>query len=465
MKQSAEYSRSRDGVAQASMEKRWNVYHGNDYLGLKTAKEIRETLRQGTLDPFDKVSREGSNIREDLIEVDEIFRETNDAPAPDASAPAPAGQGPEGTVVMERSPVGQKPGKVAAPAPKSARQDPDEEEESDDSEDFSQKNDTSTRNSAKRYYLIDREKVLGPLSALEIQSLFNRNMLNKKVRVQKIGSEKTIPITQFIASYSGDRLKELAEDGRIPQQIGVGSPSSKVMNELARMANSRRVAQDRKNRAYLIMSLFGLILGAGVYLIYEQSTSSHRGNIRQSSSSDESGDEGGSPEPSKSSKGSRPRLLQKAPEPPKLEPVDRNKKKAEKPKEESSRAPEPTRSSDSKTTRKQPETGSVSRVSQGGGEGRNTDSIPQGPGPVAKAIETAGRIQTIGPLTFSSSALESCASKCTLTLSDATGASLKAIFFKNAYSDQLRARAKGVFLTGNTKMERGELTVFIQDIR
>ncbi|HET9241575.1 MAG TPA: hypothetical protein VFO10_30190, partial [Oligoflexus sp.] len=63
------------------MEKRWNVYHGNDYLGLKTAKEIREALRQGTLDPFDKVSREGSNIREDLIEVDEIFREGADAPA------------------------------------------------------------------------------------------------------------------------------------------------------------------------------------------------------------------------------------------------------------------------------------------------------------------------------------------------------------------------------------------------
>ena len=72
------------------MVKRWNVYHGNDHLGLKTAKEIREALRQGTLDPFDKVALEGSNIREDLVEVDEIFKETPEdveiAPAPKAVA-------------------------------------------------------------------------------------------------------------------------------------------------------------------------------------------------------------------------------------------------------------------------------------------------------------------------------------------------------------------------------------------
>jgi len=39
------------------------------------------------------------------------------------------------------------------------------------------------------------------------------------------------------------------------------------------------------------------------------------------------------------------------------------------------------------------------------------------------------------------------------------------VFFKNAYSDQLRSRARGAFLTGNTKMDRGELTLFIQDVR
>jgi len=446
------------------MEKRWNVYHGNDYLGLKTAKEIREALRQGTLDPFDKVSREGSNIREDLIEVDEIFRETISAPGDSANF---SSESPEGTVVAERSPLMPSVGKSSASTPRSQRQerqeDSDEDpQESDDIDDFSLRNDNGTRNTVKRYYLIDRSKVLGPLSALEIQSLFNRNMLNKKVRVQKIGNEKTIPITQFIASYSGDRLKELTDEGRVPQSIGVGSPSSKVMNELARMASSRRVAQDRKNHAYLVMSLVGLILGAVVYVLYEQSTStpsrgSHPAGVEERS-------EEGAPEANKPAK-SRPRLIQKAPEP--VARPELPKKKPEKAREETAR-PEAVKRAETRptpaATPRKPVSG-ITRASQGNGEGRTSDNIPQGLGPIAKAVGGAGRIQTVGPLTFSNSALENCNSKCTLTLFDGTGASMKAVFFKNAYIDQLRARAKGAFLTGNTKIDRGELTIFIQDVR
>jgi hypothetical protein len=71
----------------------------------------------------------------------------------------------------------------------------------------------------------------------------------------------------------------------------------------------------------------------------------------------------------------------------------------------------------------------------------------------------------VGPLTFSNSALETCPSKCTLTLFDGSGTSMKAVFFKTVYSDALRSRARGVFLTGGTKMDRGELTLFIQDVR
>jgi hypothetical protein len=458
------------------MEKRWNVYHGNDYLGLKTAKEIREALRQGTLDPFDKVSREGSNIREDLIEVDEIFRETGHVPSESAQF---SSDNSEGTFVGERSPLMPSVGESAGSAPRSQRQERPEVSteaayESDELEDFSQRNDTGSRNSSnpsnpsnssnstKRYYLIDRSKVLGPLSALEIQSLFNRNMLNKKVRVQKIGNEKTIHITQFIASYSGDRLKELTEEGRVPQSIGVGSPSSKVMNELARMASSRRVAQDRKNHAYLVMSLVGLILGAVVYVLYEQSTSSHSREPHAVGVEERS--EETEPVTNKPTK-SRPRLVQKAPEP--VARPEPPKKKPEKARAEPAR-PEPTKRVETQAkpapAARKPAPG-ITRASQNNGEGRPTDNIPQGPGPIAKAIESAGRIQTVGPLTFSNSALENCSGKCTLTLFDGTGASMRAVFFKNAYSEQLRTRAKGAFLTGNTKIIRGELTIFIQDVR
>ncbi|MCX6128937.1 MAG: hypothetical protein NTX25_07720, partial [Proteobacteria bacterium] len=212
------------------MEKRWNVYHGNDYLGLKTAREIRESLRQGSLDPFDKVSLENSNIREDLIDVDEIFKESNtQTSGTPHEAPADK-RAPEETMYAPRNIAQAAAKKNINPPTAQAYARPSQAAVEEGA-----RGDNSGRgNSTKRYYLISKEKVIGPLNALEIQSLFNRNMLNKNVRVQKIGNEKTIPITQFIASYSGDRLKELAEDGHIPQQIGVGSPSSKVMTELAR---------------------------------------------------------------------------------------------------------------------------------------------------------------------------------------------------------------------------------------
>lgn len=429
------------------MEKRWNVYHGADYLGLKTAKEIREALRQGTLDPFDKVSREGSNIREDLIEVDEIFREGQDgaeesvpvAAAPPKPMAAPMTQQQADLKVQGN--LAMKPTPMAAPSTSYEEADDEEDEEGN----FGARNDTGTRNSGKRYYLIDRDKVLGPLSALEIQSLYNRNMLNKKVRVQKIGSEKTIPIAQFISSYSGDRLKELQEDGRIPQAIGVGSPSSKVMNELAKMANSRRMAQNRRNRTYFLMTLIGLILGAIVYFVYEQS------QHESAPSREERMEDEEDPSAASETKGSksRPRLIQKPPEVP--------KKKPEKPRDEASLAPDANRNSQVNRPTKRTEAPPPTQA--------RPPSSPVQEGPISKAIEMAGRLQTIGPLAFNVPTLEACPAKCTLTLNDATGARVRAVFFKNAYFEQLKARSRSVYITGNTKVERGELTIFIQDIR
>jgi hypothetical protein len=84
---------------------------------------------------------------------------------------------------------------------------------------------------------------------------------------------------------------------------------------------------------------------------------------------------------------------------------------------------------------------------------------------VAKALAASGRIQTVGPLSFSVQALENCVAKCVLTFQDATGATMKAIFFKKAYRDELISRTNNVYLTGNTKIERDELTLFIQGVR
>jgi hypothetical protein len=61
--------------------------------------------------------------------------------------------------------------------------------------------------------------------------------------------------------------------------------------------------------------------------------------------------------------------------------------------------------------------------------------------------------------------LDACPSKCTLTLRDGSGTAMKAVFFKSAYYEALKAHNNAVYLTGNTKVDGGELTIFIQDVR
>jgi hypothetical protein len=458
------------------MEKRWHVFHGTKNLGLMTAKEIREALRQGTLDPFDKVSREGSNIREDLIEVDEIFKESAVTPLSQAAG----AESTEHAAIVDRQVQLQDSSESSSLAgswirESSLRRTPEVE---------ATRNDNVRPSSAKRYYVLDRDKVLGPLSALEIQSLFNRGMLNKKVRVQKVGGDKIIPITQFIASYSDDRLKELAEDGKIPQQIGIGSPSSKVLNELARMANSQRLAQNRRNKLYIALILAGLVLGALAYFAIEQAASrrAHRSSI-ESESTDRS--ESTPSPPSRPSRPQRPRLVQKNPEP---APSDLPTASSEPQAKEEVRGAEPPLRKTSKDTErpaiqnrpKTPPRAPERKVTPPSSRPAQTNParssppprrppppapVPQGPGVIAKALSSAGRIQTIGPLSFNLASLEACGTKCTLTLRDTSGASMKAVFFKNSYYDQLKTKSRSVFLTGSTKIDRGELTLIIQDVR
>ncbi len=489
------------------MEKRWNVYHGNDYLGLKTAKEIREALRRGTLDAFDKVSLEGSNIREDLIDVDEIFKETSSVFQEDPNGTVVADRNPMQMAVGAQSPVTMDPVRSAPTAVAGpAQQSPNWRNEYSA---MRQQGEASIQDSSKgpikRYYIIDREKILGPLSAHEIQSLYNRGVLNKKVQVQKIGGKRTMSIAQFISSYAGDRMKELAEDGKIPQQIGVGSPSSKVLTELARMASSRRVAQQRKQRTFLMIAAIGLAIGVMGFLILQH-------NLQRNIAPPPSAETQTNREVEPSNR-PRPRLIQKAPEPPRSQPAPKTPvlkaepARSEAPISEEERS-EPKRLDTPRSRPAPPIAVKPSRSEKPAKEPRVSSSKPSstplvpvpkpvpvapkspsvstqaappvialnpiptnppasasGQGPIAKALATAGRIQTIGPLTFNVNALEECLSKCNISMRDATGMNMKVVFFKNAYYEMLKNRSKGVTLTGSTKLDRGELTLIIQDVR
>jgi len=526
------------------MTKRWNVHHGNENLGLKTAKEIREALRKGTLDPFDKVSAEGSNIREDLIEVDEIFKESSDededvgAGSGSASAstqvlPAASGMGGGGTNIGYRpgtapggpgmsgtnpgttnqytpnsmnstATAGTNAGGASAyntrsglqpagnaapfiPDPNQPRTNPPPNNagvgglswRSDQTPDF--KEQVDSKSNQKRYYLIDKSKILGPLSGLEIQSLYNRNVLNQKVKVQRIGSTRSIPVAQFISSYSEDRLKELTDDGKLNQKVS--SPSSKVLNELSRVANAQKLAQSRKNKTYTTLVLAGLVLGAILFVIFDATRPS------SSNKRSEPREEREAPEARRNT--SRPKLLQKNQSEEQAddnEEEDARSRNAAKPtraqppkakKARSEPAERPAKAKAKKTPAREREVASAPAPKPSRPSPAPTPSPAPAPtpaptprkavdreGPIAKAMSGSGSgIKTIGPLSFNMGSLDSCASKCTLIFRDSSGATLKAVFFKSAYYDQLKKSSGSVFLTGNARKEGSEVTIFIQDVR
>jgi hypothetical protein len=472
------------------MEKRWNVYHRGEFFGSKTAREIREALRQGVLDPFDKVSVDGSNIREDLIEVDEIFKETSEQFAK-AAANGPIAQPSRLPPQLEEEPALAVP--VVFPEPSSPKTSEPQRIGAkteantavyDKGVDDARPDAQGKQAASKRYYLIDRKKSLGPLSALEIHSLFNRGLLSKSVRVQKIGGQRTIPVHQFVANYAGDRLKELAGDGKIPQQIGLGSPSSRVMNELTRMANSKRRATDRKNKTYLLLTGLGFILGALIFLFAtnpsQQSSEGKKKSEGTSSKVEEKSIAKGS------NKGQKPKLIQKStdivdPNPIK-ETVDSSQTNPE-PKVTPNNSQQKSGLSKSKQKRqttpkvkappppKRPKPAAVREVRPS----RPTPVLsksavspkPKAPieGPIARAKSNAGKTQTVGPLSFNLAALDACPNRCKLSLRDAGGATMTAIFFKAAFYEQLKGLSKSVTVTGITRLEGSELVLIVQDLR
>lgn len=480
-----------------------------------TAKEIREALRRGTLDPFDKVSAEGSNIREDLIEVDEIFKEeegeaestsTEAKAAPSEVLPTADGAVPVAfpnasasaaapVASSSASPVqAPSPYKIeiasSAPVAKSQSQSQSTDDEdgprtnpppgasafipswrnADTASLTAAKDDKESKSTQKRYYLIDKAKILGPVSALEIQSLFNRGGLNPKVKVQRIGGTKAIPIAQFIASFSEDRIKELTDDGKLNQKVS--SPSSKVLNELARAANAQKIAKSRKNKTYIFLALGGFLLGAILLVIFESS----QGPKHSSETLEHEGKKG------------RPKLLQKAQDEDKDDKEVRSRPKAvaapqRAPKPDPTPAPEvrtpprrtPSRPAPKATPapsrpavverRSQPEPKKVAVVRPRAPEPTPAPAPVKKESPIERALSSGGGVQTVGPLNFSLTALEACPSKCTLTLRDSSGMSIKAIFFKSAYYDQLKKNPSSIFISGSVRKEGSSATILIQDVR
>ncbi|SMF47139.1 hypothetical protein [Pseudobacteriovorax antillogorgiicola] len=479
--------------------KRWRVYKDGKDLGLKTAKDIRKALREGTIDPFDLVSAEGSNIKSELVEVDEIFREdtgVDHAPGgatstqmgepsqsqsksqpqidiSEASPPEPeGGQAPkqqpkpatesrQKEEVKEPKPVSQKEvPKTEAPQTEVPR------EISKSPSDSSKKKRSSTlapdKKKSKQFYLIDdKKRVLGPVSAEEIQSLYRRGILSNSVKVQKSEQGKKVPVRQFIASYSGKRMKALADKANPGK---AGNPSSKVLNEMYQVMNSKRLVERKAFIPGLSVALLGAFLGFGLFFFLDFDPSTP-------SAPNQSAVEQEVDEPKKSVR-KRPSQVKKKPKL-KRTPAEKDKPKpkrqAKKPKPKP-KPPEPAPVRTAPAERRPPPTPAPratrrTEPSRQAAVRRTSRPANRGIGPIKKAMGKAGQVVTVGPLTYNPVELEACGLKCQLKFSDGQGGVLEAVFFKGAYYERLKAKPNGVTLTGSSKIQRGTLVIFIQDVR
>lgn len=208
------------------MSDRWQVWRADgSVVGPFSALEIRDALRIGQIDPFDKVSRVGSKLRQPLVEVDEIFAvaKVDEAQFRDSVYEADDSQSTQVTLMPRVAAAGVST-QIATPQvsrPKQTQRRPPPQ---------------SPRKNPKRYYLVDRNlRYHGPLSSSEIQALYFRGLVDGSASVAKDRNGPRIPAKQFVSASMGRKnsgyISEITKFNIVP---GEALPSTKVIEQRAR---------------------------------------------------------------------------------------------------------------------------------------------------------------------------------------------------------------------------------------
>lgn len=183
------------------MAKRWYIFKDGsqkdqERQGPFTAKELREGLRGGSIDPFDLISLEGLNIaiKQPLVEVDEIFQ--NDQRAEGTSDSF------DNNIPIQKSPaVKSENQQVPAPKEMSSSQNP-EQQNAHHTSPKQFPGDALKKKGGKKFFAINGKKhEAGPFTADEIASLFKKGILDGSVNVKKKNSSQLVSIDKFLEAY------------------------------------------------------------------------------------------------------------------------------------------------------------------------------------------------------------------------------------------------------------------------
>ncbi len=491
------------------MNDKWHIYKGNKELGVMTAEEIRAGLRDGTLDPFDMVAREGSQVRREIFEVDEIFSvtqavydEMSSTAIKRSAAPNRAFDDSDtdlsGTglskpgLAGDRLAIGGGQLHLATSATSTVR--------AKNSQQPGAKRDQSRRQrNPKQYYLTDRDqKSMGPLSIDEIRSLFYRGVLPKDVKVMREGSTAQVSVSKFLSVYMDGQQR--------PVELGGHPRAPRYTSQI-----SRRKFETQSVSPLAIVALFTgfLLLGAAAVLIWETKFSRTPSPTVVNSSlaaakktprttarntNPPTKDETLIEEPSRPSTETRlpipaPPMLgtatevdEAAEEPVVTRPLDRPPTRpavvASRP---VNKQPSVRRDPRQMQPKRRPSIVTVLRP-QTAIRQRATPAVamrlsarpPLKPmtaprpgvssGASIESLADGTQVQNLGPMSFDRNALTQCAPACTLTFNGATG-SVRGTFFKKVWGPALERSSGSVYLSGSVRKSEGGTKIILNGVK
>lgn len=489
------------------MSDRWFIYKDGQALGPFAPEEIRQSLREGTFDPFDLVSREGSSVRRELVEVDELFFTSKvvyageqasgfgDGPvsgAPSVFAPSgnlPAVRGDQTQASQRGAPDVAGNGHLALASSSRATL------ASQQSRPVAQQNaPRKRRRDPKHFHVMDpRGRVLGPVSASEIHSLFYKGVLDKDVKVMRDGSRAQVPVARFVAIYSeSNRVKRAMQQGAHPIVQGGISRAGSLPAPRVAMGTPSSAVSPLAVIAIVAALLFG---GIAAYVFIKNGGANWSAKDRPSATRQNKAkkkkvrplpDQKPKPWPSLVKKKQKAdRLAELKRQRAKLLELKQRREAREKKNGKSKLAKKEAAKAKLKTAQlTKPPVNAVSApkpppVAQPkpspapAALPSPAAPLPKAPAPAAPAkaqgqtvasLTEGQQVQKLGPMTFDKTALAECDGSCNLTFSGA-GGSVKAAFFKQVWGPALEGKTGGVYLSGLVKKNGDSVKIILSNVQ
>lgn len=485
-----------------SLAKRWFIHKDDKSAGPYTGAEIRQLLREGAVDPFDHVSAEGSSVKQELVEVDEIFVSDNVAYQDQAagaesgafvpqvrersfsgrekivagSDTAAAGSSPPGQMIALASDMRKlgNSNNLPVPVPKENAQIVPVPRKKRD---------------PKKYHLIDAKgRVLGPLSPGEIQSLYYRGVVDRSVKVMRDGSTSKVAVGKFVLSYAeAQGMKNLPKQGAHPNIHGA---SKSALNRLAlmRRAQQMRTVSGMAPTTVAILCIAFVLIALTVGLLIKDGALLSGGDDRGRREAPRGEDRPPAkktapskraPERTVPKKQKPPQAVSKPPArsvgrtggalarpggvrqavkvqrstrpvakatPQQVRPLYQRPKPPPRPVYTSPRVVQPAR----------PVARPVASVA--------APAVQKPAGNSIASLQNGQTVKGFGPLTFNKDSVDICEGACTVMFFGA-GGSVSVAFFKSAWGPALMSKSGPVYISGSVRKSGGSVKILLNGVR